>query len=56
MAYSMSVLAPESGVGGHYLSKSEMKELLGLAHADSRDSLLQEIMTSIKQGHSVRPT
>jgi len=28
LAYTTSVIAPESGIGGHYLSKPEIEEVL----------------------------
>jgi len=31
MAYTMSVLAPESGIGGQYLTKSEIEEFLKIS-------------------------
>ena len=56
MHYAMSVLAPESGVGGQYLSKSEMQELLGLSRSETVDPLLSEITKNIRNGLSIRPT
>lgn len=45
MAYTMSVLAPESGVGGQYMSKSEIEEILKINTHESKAH--QSLLTSI---------
>lgn len=45
MAYTMSVLAPESGVGGQYMSKSEIEEILKINTYESKAH--QSLLTSI---------
>ena len=50
--YSMSVLAPESGVNGHHFSKKEIEEVLKISMPEDKQhvSLLTGIIQSIKMG------
>ena len=67
LAYSMSVLIPESGLGSQTLSKAELEEILKLK-AESLDPddvsvpikkfsspLLQDIVEAMRRGQSIRP-
>lgn len=67
LAYSMSVLIPESGLGSQTLSKAELEDILKLK-AESLDPddesvpikkfsspLLQDIVEAMRRGQSIRP-
>jgi hypothetical protein len=65
LAYSMSVLIPESGLGAQTLTKSELEEVLKLKAerlnsdedvlSKANSSLLQDIVESMRRGQSIRP-
>ena len=68
LAYSMSVLIPESGLGSQTLTKSELEEVLKLKPDSFKleedddspvrkpsTSLLQDIVESMRRGQSIRP-
>lgn len=63
MAYTMSVLIPESSLGSQTLTKSELEEVLKLntepldkeSKVTSSTSLLQDIVEAMRRGQSIRP-
>ena len=56
LAYSMSVLIPESGLGEGYLSKIELQELLAMGDGGRpHEPLLGEVVDSMRRGHALWP-
>lgn len=56
LAYSMSVLIPECGLGEGYLAKSELQELLSMGDGGRpSEPLLAEVVESMRRGHALRP-